>query len=462
MKTDRRLSPPVVMLVDNRRRDLDVAVLIANRLRSLGVECILEPLEAYGAVLAAYRPGMVVINHLFASHLAAWSRRLQEMGVLTAVLSNEGIIRNAEARRFQSGRYHRDGHVDYFFCWNELHRDALLQEGIYRGAQVEVVGVPRFDLYFEPWSRLLHPPKCDRRARPRILICTNVGLAKFREIPRELGDRHFAQWANHIPNYGDYWKRVETQWKARQRFVEHSAVLAATGRYDIVLRPHPSEDVEFYQEWLSSLPPAQRDRVRIDSNGNISSLIMDCDLEIADESCTTAVESWIAGKPTIGLVFDRNSPLYFEERSRCHIHCDDPEKLPALVEQQLANPSQSELQEVRRQHLAKWCASPDGKSCQRVAEIAANAVLSKRPSDWSKLTANDYRRAAKLRAYRKLGLAYHYDPLLTLKRALFGNRYAIKHYSYEKSIKPRDVVAARERLGRALESDADRGGSRPA
>jgi surface carbohydrate biosynthesis protein len=451
-----------VLLVDNRKRDLDTAASIAHHLQGLGVACFLEPLEAFRAVLAAYRPDMIVFNHLVAGHLVEWSKRLADMGVLTAVLSNEGMYLKPDDMRFNSGRFHSDGKLDYFFCWNDQHRDGLAHEGVYKDARIEVVGVPRFDFYFEPWSRLVHRASTEAKVRPHILACTNFGLAKFRDLPKELGDRFYAGWASRMPLYEDYWGAIESHWRSRHRFTEYLAPLVATGRYDITLRPHPTETRKIYDDWIASLPAPERERIRVDADSNISSLILSCDLEISGESCTTAVESWIARKPTIELVFDRHPVLYSEERSRGNVHCDDPGRLPDLVERQLASPLQEELQAVRREYLEKWCATPDGNACRRVAEIAAAAVKSKEPANWAKLNANDYRRAAKLKTYRFFGQPYHFDPLLSLKHRLFGNRYAVKQYAYEKSIKPRDVVAVHERLDRVLaatERDAKGGRS---
>jgi hypothetical protein len=59
---------------------------------------------------------------------------------------------------------------------------------------------------------------------------------------------------------------------------------------------------------------------------------------------------------------------------------------------------------------------------------------------------NDYRRAAKLMTKRQLGLAYHFDPILPLKSALFPKRYAIKKYVRHKSIRPADVTQALRKL----------------
>jgi hypothetical protein len=278
-------------------------------------------------------------------------------------------------------------------------------------------------------------------------VCTNFGVARFKDLPREHADKFFAAWADHVPIYKDYWTAVEVNWRARNRFFDHLKALIDADRFEITLRPHPREDAGLYKDWIATLPAGQLAHFHFDDGSNISGEILACDLELSCESCTTAVESWILGKPTVELVFDRHPAFYLEDRSRGNVHCDDPAKLADTIERELKSPIDPGLLEARRHYLEKWCATPDGSSCRRLAGIAAGAVRAKRPADWSKLGANDLRRAAKLHAFRMWGLPYHYDPLLTLKHALMGKRYAVKQAGYAKSIKPRDVAAARVRLG---------------
>jgi surface carbohydrate biosynthesis protein len=174
-----RIGEPVVILVDNKIRDLNVAALIAHHLETMNVPCQLEPLEAFRAAVGAYRPGMIIFNHLNASHLASWSRRLAELGVLVGVVPNEGFVYDDESRPFMAGRYHK-AHVDHFFCWNRMHGEALRAESAEKARNVHVVGVPRFDFYFEPWSKL-QPPAPPKTSRPRVLVCTNFVLTWFAE-----------------------------------------------------------------------------------------------------------------------------------------------------------------------------------------------------------------------------------------------------------------------------------------
>jgi len=446
---------PVVLLVDSKTRDLDVAVLIAHHLRALGVGCHLEPLEAYRAVVAAYRPGLILFNHLTASHLVSWSRRLAELGVLTAVLPNEGIMYDPDDLKYSSGRHHSAAHIDYFFCWNEPHRQALLAEGFDRETRVEVVGVPRFDFYFAPWSRVLHVPPLQRPPRPRVLVCTNFVTAQFFELPPAEGDKFFAPWKDRIPIYRNYRRSIEAHWQGRRQCLDFLSALTRADRYEVTVRPHPREDVRFYSDWIASLPASQRAHVKLDANSNVSALILDCDLEISCETCTTALESWIAGKPTIELIFERDVLWYREEQADANVPCINPADLPALVESHLTDPKQPAQAAARQRHLERWCAAPDGTSCQRLARILADAVLHRPPPDASKFTATDRRRAAKLLALRKLGLAYHFDPFMPLKRAVLGDRYAIKDFAYRKSIKPADVMEAQRRLEAGIATGRD-------
>lgn len=439
--------PRVVVLVDDRKRDLPLAALIAHHLDALGVECILEPLEAYRAVLAAYRPAMIVFNHLTASHLVTYSKRLAAMGVLTAVLPNEGIDYNEDQRRFNSGRHHSGAHIDHFFCWNEVNRNEMLALGQWGRTQIDLVGVPRFDFYFAPWSKAFDAtPVPTGSGKPKVLLCTNFQVARFYELPRREADKFFAAWHHRIPDYKDYWKAVEDHYKASRKVFDFAKALVASKKFEVTLRPHPREDSARYAQWIEALPPEERAHVRLDAASNISTLILDTDLEISCETCTTALESWVAGKPTVELIFYKNPMFWQAEHGDANTPCEHPAALPGLVEKILQEGESAEVLAARQRHLQKWCNSPDGRSAERVAAIIAKAVHAARPADWSALRAEDARRAAKLKVFRNLGLAYHFDPLMPVKLRVNRGRYAIKDYAYRKSIKPRDVVEARRRV----------------
>lgn len=448
----------VVVLVDSRARDLPVAALLAHHLKKQGVECFLEPLESYRAVLGAFRPDMIVFNHLTAFHLEQYSKRLKEMGVLTAVLSNEGINYDEDDLKFNSGKHHGDAHIDRFFCWNEPHKEALIEVGAVNPDAIRVVGVPRFDFYFEPWSRVFFEPSKAKRARPRILLCTNFSVAKFWELPKEQGDKFFSAWADRIPIYKNYWQAIEDHFKAREQIFERLDQLVKADRYELILRPHPREDAELYQKWYEGLPEDQRRHVVIDSDSSINSAILAADLEISCETCTTAMESWIAGKPTVEMVFFKNPMFFHPEHAAASSQCEAGQELPGMIDDLLDNGEADDVVEARRKHLSKWCDTPKGDSCLRLSTLIAEAVKELPEPDWSKLNATDRRRALKLKLTRSIGVAYHWDPFMPLKMVLNSGRYSIKNFAYQKSIRPEDVremmAKLEEVLARSAQTDS--------
>lgn len=442
---------PVVLLVDNKVRDLDAATLIAFHLEREGIRCFLEPLEAFRAVLGAHKPGMIIFNHLLGSHLVKWSQKLAAMNVLTAVLPNEGIAYDPDDMRYLAGRHHNRAHIDYMLSWNEPHKRAFEEENKGEQTRVEVVGVPRFDFYFKPWADLF-AQSIRSSERPKILVCTNFVTARYHELPPEHADRFFAPWVERVPIMRNYRRSVEAHWHARKQLLVYLSALIDAEKYDITLRPHPNEDREFYRNWLETLPPERRKWLRFEPDAGITGLILDCDLEISCETCTTALESWIVGKPTIELIFQRDPLWYRSEHAAGSVECADPARLTALVDEALANPEQADKKAARSHLLQRWCNSPDGQVSRRVAEIVAGALKTKKPADWSQLDAADWRRAVKLKGKQLLGYAYHYDLFMPVKRALSPRRYATKDFAYNKSIEPNDVRDAGRRLRKVIDA----------
>ncbi|GAB4364362.1 MAG: hypothetical protein Kow00128_05940 [Deltaproteobacteria bacterium] len=445
-RMDRFHARRVVLLVDNKRRDLFTSALIAHQLEKNGVTCFLEPLSAYQGVLSAYDPDMIVFNHLTASHLVRYSKRLAELGVLTAVLPNEGINYNRQVLLFNAGRHHTGAHIDCFFCWNEVHRDALVECGFGDGVRVEVIGVPRFDFYFEPWSRIFFTPQKDADDRPKVLLCTNFVFSKFQDLPPREADRFFAPWKDRIPAYEQYREIISVNHRYRTRFFDFATALVSSGRYRVTLRPHPAEDVSVYRRWLDRLPPDARRNCRMDVDSNITSLILGCDIEISCETCTTALESWIAGKPTVELVFERYPVFFHADHAASNVLCERPEDLVDLVERQLGAPAQEPFTMERKRHLARWCNSPDGTSARKMVEVILSAISGRGERKSRRYGANDWRRGMKLRVLRNMGLPYHFDPLLPVKERLVGGKYKIKRYGWEKAIRPSDVAEAKSLL----------------
>ena len=435
----------VVILVDDKKRDLPGCALIAHHLEnSFHFRCELQPLEAWRSCLAAFKPDYILFNHLTASHLAHFSNRLKEMGVLVGVLPNEGLNYDQETLEFNAGRYHAYAHIDQFFCWNESHKDALKNNMNINPDDIHIVGVPRFDFYFEPWKQLFgkHDVVLPAENRPRILVCTNFCFAKYKDLPRSIADRLFSPWKDRVASLHNYWELIEVNARCQDTiFPFLNAILDGT-EYFLDLKPHPREDRVPYKMWYEGLSPKDKARVSLLFTEIIYEVMPHCDLEISCESCTTALEAWIVGKPTIQLVFERYPAFFMEEAARCNRLCDSPAELPGLLKDALRNPEQDDLKEHRRRHLEKWCASPAGASSWKVAQIIAGALERLEKPKWD-LTMQDRRRAVKLKAKNFLGLTYGSNPWKLLRSLI---SHIEDEYLESKFIRPGDAKIWKEKL----------------
>jgi hypothetical protein len=260
-----------------------------------------------------------------------------------------------------------------------------------------------------------------------------------------------------VPSYRDYWGIIHASARGQRNVLAFLDRLAGDPSWDLVVRPHPNENLEPYQAWWEGLSPALRQRVTLDRDSNFSSVLMDCDLEIACETCTTSMESWIVGKPTIELTFERNPVLHHAELAVLQPTCEDPAQLCGLARENLRPGAQARFREGRTAFLEKWCDSPSGRSSEKVARLIAERLATQAEPDWRQLTFTDTRRAAKLRLLRRLDLPYNYNPLRMLLSALFPQRYGAKRTTYAKTPKPADV----RRVGRLFREIESEGVPRP-
>ncbi|ABK44917.1 hypothetical protein Mmc1_2417 [Magnetococcus marinus MC-1] len=448
---------PIVILVDHRNRDLPGAALLAYHLQRRGTPCKLVPLEAYQAALSAYRPSLILFNHLMASHLAAFSKRLHKMGVLVGVLLNEGLIYNRAALAFNTNRNHPDVHVDIYFSWNEIHAQELRKREFAKNCQVEVIGIPRFDFYFSPWREVLKNPNLPPKTPgvTRVLAVSSAGLADKLNWDPALVDEVFSMWVKHVDYYKDYWGAIRAHHAARESMFEHIQALLKQERFEVVVRPHPREELDRYSNWLSSLSAQERSRVILDHDTPIGELIMDCDVELSLHRCTTAIECWLLGRPDIELPMEKHPILYSEERDYLAPECHQPEELAGLVDAAVADPMQTAFAEKRQQHLQAWCAAPNGKVTQKMAELLL-ALIQQRQAhgpDTTQLHFEDWRKGWKLRLMDWLDKPYHWHPGTLIKRGLGLPVKEMRIQQQEKAVRPSEARAFIEKIARLAAAD---------
>jgi surface carbohydrate biosynthesis protein len=429
----------IVFLVDNKVRDLPGLSLVAHHLRAKGIQVYLEPLEAWKGCLLSRKPDMIVFNHLLGSHLEEYSKELHSRGVLVGVLLNEGILYRKDVLAFNASKFHNSAHIDHFFCWYQGHADAL-KDSLGRGTEIHVIGVPRFDFYFSPFNRV------EVMQKKNVLVCTNFVYAGWFERDPVDVDKHFAPWKDRISYMKDYKGLIEINKNSRDMFFKYMDSFIRTTPHNIVLRSHPNERHEVYTDWYEGLAEDLKKKITLDRGSLVADLINRCDVKISCEKCTTTMESWIAKKPTIILLFKRHPIFWYPSWGSMSLTVSDPESLNTAVNSVLEGGESPVYQEKRKEHLAKYCNSPDGQVCVRFATLLTGILSQTAKPNFSNLALSYYRKALKLKLLYALGLPYNYRGTLNLKALVAPKKYKPKQVVYEKTIKPKDVGFWEEKI----------------
>jgi surface carbohydrate biosynthesis protein len=163
--------------------------------------------------------------------------------------------------------------------------------------KVYETGSPRIDLWRSDLSNFWGKPK-NITQKPYLLISSNFTCNNrkyFHEIVKFLKqagylERDPAMQENLI-------KEMSEEYTKLDYFIKAIRYLSANNNgYDIVLRPHPSENVEAWKIFLNGLP-----NVHVIREGSITAWIRNS-FAVMHNSCTSAFEGEFMGKPVITFV----------------------------------------------------------------------------------------------------------------------------------------------------------------
>tara|TARA_B110000908_G_scaffold157958_1_gene198590 strand:- start:573 stop:1961 length:1389 start_codon:yes stop_codon:yes gene_type:complete len=440
-----------VIFVDLKDRDLMGDALIAHHLEKRGVTCYLEPLETWQSAIHAYQPHFVLYNHLTVNHLADFSQEMKSWGVLVGSMLNEGLLYAKSARIYTSKKQHDNIHCDLHLTWNNLHRDELMKyEFCTPPDMARTVGCPRFDFYKPPWSNVYQQikPSAENNELPVILVNATFALAHYYTMPRENADRFFALWKDKVEGVADYWRLVETHYKGREKVPSYITPLIESGKYRVILRPHPREELAFYQDWISSLPPEHRNLVSISTNEPPPVSIFKSDIVINCEDCTTSMEAWLAGIPTLTIALEQHPYWFTETYNRLSPIVYNAEELMEMIPPTLETPMQLDYHTLRQEHLEKWLFSTDGKSSERAADEIANLIKEKNLTPHIPFSPRRFWKKWKLLLLKAINEPYRSRPKHILRR-MFSDKQeqvSIRYRDYLKSIRRSDSEEAMQKL----------------
>ncbi len=369
----------ILIAIDQKWRDLPGHVYAGAMLEQLGheVKYVRNNLEKHYARVA--KPDLVLLNHLTPVKKQNFARYLKSHGVKVAILPTEGIPTLEKMRpSFVGGPDCDLGAVDLHFVWNQPMADILQENPTIREGVIQKIGSPRFDFYREPLllslpSRqdFLNKYKLDPNL-PVVTFATNFTQASFYTANQDFFEKNArsykrdaafeAMFGNHreVPRKDHLSRAIFTD--GFLKLVEHFP------NVNFILKLHPSEDHQFYQCIIQDKIPSAASRVKIISSEYIWDVIVVSDV-LMSRSCTTALESWFLGKPTIEMQLNPDDWYFSPEHASGSDMVSNVTELKKKLAFYLSGGEIApHLVAARERFIQRWCFKVDGFSTLRMVE----------------------------------------------------------------------------------------------
>ena len=293
----------IYLHVEIYSRELDSKLLLATLAASRGHRVIVSDLVGIetGVKNGVLAPGIFHTKSLSA-HKVKISRhnKMIDKGFMITSLDEEGNLNDygyeGDAKtRFSNQTIEQSTAV---FGWGADDVDTLKKMYPKHSHKIYKTGSPRADLwkplFSDYWNVPLSVPK-----KPFLLISCNTGYSNNINSFGEL-----IKFENEIGRYQSNPNHLEmTMGRYAEDFNKMLAYIdavkclsAQNNGYDIVLRPHPSEDIEAWKIILNGIP-----NVHVIRDGSINAWVKNA-FAVMHNSCTTALEATVSNKPVVTYV----------------------------------------------------------------------------------------------------------------------------------------------------------------
>jgi surface carbohydrate biosynthesis protein len=298
------------LLCDHKWRDLPNLSAVSIELKRMGHKVLVSATKNATDMIRAFRPDCVVFNHLFSEANRKLAVNLRSSGIAVVILPTEGAMR-PEFSTLVEGEFSDFSIADLILCWNEQSAQGIRARWEKGEEFAPVVGCGRTDFYFPQFRPALLRKNefCERYGldsnRKIVTWATQYGYAhlvepkysselqKWLKESREVGTRVCYQRIGLEP------ERVPNLF-AEDRAAAAKAFFALAGslpEVQFLIKPHPIEDRSFYQKMIQKERCAN---VFFCPTEYIWNVLNVTDV-LLHRHCTTAVEAWIWGKPTVEM-----------------------------------------------------------------------------------------------------------------------------------------------------------------
>lgn len=277
---------PIYYAIETSSREFDARVLFSLIASNKGRATVIGHKKDLACYLESVNapPGFYIHKSASKKQMRKFAE-MKFLGHMVLVNDEEGLV-YPSCELYIKNRLSKESlqYVDAFFCWGEKHAkdvSSLLEVG---SKIIKVTGNPRFDVYRQPYLTAIAAAE-NRLAEKRVLkILVNTNLAAFN--PHE--DIRLDGLSESVKARYGYDKEVAGYFVEMINSVANRFPEAA-----IVVRPHPSEALEY---WVSKIKGLSNVIVRREGTAIAESYCADI---VIHNGCTTGIEAKFIGKEVI-------------------------------------------------------------------------------------------------------------------------------------------------------------------
>ncbi len=256
-------------------------------------------------ILAQHMPRGIYLGIGFHKYSATMSEILKRKKHIIFLQDEEGLVRLKDVFYKQ---YRVSSNIvkyaDYILCWGKNHQN-VMKSALNRFTNIKSIGNSRIDILQSFTKHFFSKNIKDIKNKHGdfILINGNFGSANHalgqKFLLNELENRG---WFNSPLKKKYQLKRIEFQKKILKKMKDLAVAISKAGT-KVIVRPHPSENIEFWKKHTKNFK-----NIKIIRSGNVLDWMESAKL-IIHNGCTTAVESLLLGKTVISYRPHKNAKV---------------------------------------------------------------------------------------------------------------------------------------------------------
>jgi surface carbohydrate biosynthesis protein len=320
--------------IEVKNRELCAKVFLAKHAAEQGFNVILGRKNDLNELIVRMPPGIYFGLGAF-ENFRPFYANLKRRGFAVVVNEEEGLVTYSDSMYLDmrvSGETLQ--HIDELFTWGNENQHVLAKAFPGFDGKFQVTGNPRFDL-LKPQNRQVYAAEMDEIAAKYgkfVLVCSCFSsinhFDKNLDYVKSLVEKKTLRSKESIENFERY---REIKVKTFAAFLEAIPGLAAANpSVNIVVRPHPAENMDVYREFETKFP-----NIHVDARFSVHPWIIKAEA-LVHHYCTTSIEALAAGTPRFALRPMKDDLSEKEIPFGCSVECVSVDDLLPRISECLA------------------------------------------------------------------------------------------------------------------------------